>query len=526
MSHNPNPASRHSQVRRTSSHRGVIIAVVIALALAVIVVGLTVLSSNRDKPPAVTLDTATPLPAPSQPQPPTDTNPLTAEPNATTPTGTALPTTPGPQAPGPAVTGPVGTATFRPATLGFDSPEIPNPGRGQYLWLDQPATPPGWPLPDMYLRDYLQWGKDLEPVRGQYNFSTLETALARAKARGGRLGFRIMAYCPGCGEVVGPSYIPRQAGGAPDWNSEAFLSGWDGLWKALGQRYANDPRIGYIDFGGYGMWGEWWCDPGACGTAITDANARRLMKAVVDAFPTKPKLINMLGNYPEIATSLSTTVGQRMDCVGGVDEAGLPPSGPVRDTWKYAPTVGEWCRSSNVNVNTGMKNVKDLHMSLVSSSNFPFTYNGLSPTDQRTFREINMIAGYRYSLSSLNLPRTVTPGSTLNVTSQWHNAGVAPTYDRWSVTLRLSDPSGKLAWSQPLGVDLRQVLPGTRTDMSTLRMAALTPGPYTVSVRISDPSGYFTTPLRLANSQRQPDGSYRLGQIIVGIPTAASTRVP
>ena len=52
--------------------------------------------------------------------------------------------------------------------------------------------------------------------------------------------------------AVTPSFIPLQPGtDIPDWNSEAFLSGYERLMAALGAKYANDPRLGYVDVGGY-----------------------------------------------------------------------------------------------------------------------------------------------------------------------------------------------------------------------------------------------------------------------------------
>ena len=81
---------------------------------------------------------------------------------------------------------------------------------------------------------------------------------------------------------VTPAYLPpspapaclrprnRLISTAPDWNNEAFLSSWeraDG--RASARSYANDQRLGYVDVGGYGKYGEWWVDCAA------DAHHRR-----------------------------------------------------------------------------------------------------------------------------------------------------------------------------------------------------------------------------------------------------------
>ena len=95
---------------------------------------------------------------------------------------------------------------------------------------------------------------------------------------------------PGTGKVYGPNN--RLISTAPDWNNEAFLSRWEALMAELGKRYANDPRLGYVDVGGYGKYGEWWVDGAA--VHITDANGLRMIKAVTTAFPTKHVLLNTM----------------------------------------------------------------------------------------------------------------------------------------------------------------------------------------------------------------------------------------
>ena len=74
---------------------------------------------------------------------------------------------------------------------------------------------------------------------------------------------------------------------APDWNNETFLARWEALWAELGKRYANDPRLGYVDVGGYGKYGEWWVDGAAL--HITDANGLRMIKAVASGLPEQAR---------------------------------------------------------------------------------------------------------------------------------------------------------------------------------------------------------------------------------------------
>jgi hypothetical protein len=148
--------------------------------------------------------------------------------------------------------------TFTPEPLPWSAPHLPNSLRGPYAWLGADG-PEGWATPDVHYRDQVYWGR-IEVSDGAYDFSWFEAGLAAEEARGGRFGFRVMACCPGCWmhlrddlPAVTPSFVPLQPGtDIPDWNSEAFLAQWEQLMAELGARYGDDPRLGWVDVGGYG----------------------------------------------------------------------------------------------------------------------------------------------------------------------------------------------------------------------------------------------------------------------------------
>ena len=85
--------------------------------------------------------------------------------------------------------------------------------------------------------------------------------------------------------------------------------------KALAQRYGDDPRLGYVDIGGYGKYGEWHTDgEGANGNP---ASIGRIIRAVHDSFPKQHVLINAMNTEgTRQALALDPTIGVRMDCLG------------------------------------------------------------------------------------------------------------------------------------------------------------------------------------------------------------------
>jgi len=408
-------------------------------------------------------------------------------------------------------------ATFSPSLIPLSAGELPGSLRGQYSWLGSPSQVPGWPVEDVYYRDQVPWGV-LETTKGTYDFSALDAGLAQAQAQGGRFGFRVLAYCPGCWSRAGrapwtPAWLPLQSGTAiPDWNSETFLVSWEAMWQALGERYDADPRLGWVDVGGYGKWGEWHMD--GEGTEISDANAQRVIRAVVDAFPDKHVVINaMTPRFTTMALAMTPRMGLRTDCLGETDMFSLIPSSPaLQQVWKTAPVLSEWCGTATTSVALGDQQVKQYHISQTSSGNLRTPYSAMTTAQKASFVDAMKSAGYRYQLRSLTMPATIHSFQRVSVGLTFANVGSAPTYDRWHVLLRLRDARGRLVWWADTGVNLQTLLSGTRLDTRTVRLPQLAPGRYTVSVVVTDPVGYLA-PMRLAIAGRAADGSYAVGTV-------------
>jgi hypothetical protein len=454
-----------------------------------------------------------------------------------------------------------GPATFQPGVLGSDAPEAYNALRGQYRWMGYASQPASWPAPDLYYRDQSYWGK-LERQPGVYDFSIIEDGLKKAAAARGKFGFRVVAYCPGCWmelredhasfPPVTPPYLPVQPGtekwydpdykcvtvdakevctdgpkpgwyisAAPDWNNETFLTRWEALWAELGKRYADDPRLGYVDVGGYGKYGEWWVDGAAL--HITEANGLRMIKAVATAFPNKHVMLNTMSPvlFTMAAINANPNVGIRTDSLGCPNMYSMVTDKvhpELSEVWKTRPFFSEWGTTGDPVA--GATQVTQWHVSTTSSHNMRLMYDAMTPTQKAAYRTATSNAGYRYSISRLSVG-AVRPGQKVSVSLALKNTGSAPTYDPWDVQLRFIDSTGHLAATLPLPVDLRKQLPGSKTYLQTVTApAGLATGTYTVSVAVVDPTGYLA-PMALANTSRLPDGSYRLGR--VGVAHSAPT---
>lgn len=420
-----------------------------------------------------------------------------------------------------------GTQYLFPYEIPFSSGDIPNPLRGQYTWMSWPPSPSGTTAPDYYEREQTGWGM-LEPTRGNYDFSVIEDGLQKAAADGGRFGFRVVAWCPGCSfpgsADVTPSWLPRQTSvpaNPPQWDSAIFQDAWEDLMEALGDEFGDDPRLGFVDVGGFGAWGEWHTvvagDENDAG--ITEANEERMINAVLDAFPMAEVLISASSReYATIGIGVSPRVGLRVDCLGAPGMLSALSREPLlQDRWLTAPVVTEWCYDETDTV-LGAQQVQDYHVSMVASGNLPDDYDNLSPAQQQGFLDAVSHSGYRYFLNRVEVPASVSAGERFPVALKWVNRGSAPTYEDWSVRLLLLDSNGTVVGDRDVASDLREVIDDqTPTYRSHTVFPRVQPGTYQVAVSVIDPDGYLE-PMRLAVEGRTADGYYPVGSIDIVAP--------
>ncbi|GEM_PF-2000279 len=427
--------------------------------------------------------------------------------------------------------------TFNPTVIPVGEPEIANPGRGFAYYGDGNGPSSTWQLSDYYVR--VCW-RDLEPTQGQYNFSSIDKGLADVTSKGGIVGLRVMPATEwqlNCIPDYLKSLMPKgfSVSGStgslyiPDWNDPDYVSRFQALFQALGAKYANNPRIGFIDMSGYGCYAEWhmYCGnnppikyPSSTGaTDVTQATLKALIDAQTQAFPNKQFLTLTANQYArEYALSLPMVkpVGQRRDCLGVENISFSPPT-----YWQKAPIFLEYCGGANYQ--KGYDGAVATHATWIGSANLG-SYNSLSAANQSLIKQTILKSGYRYVLNNLNFPSQLGVGQQFTVTSNWSNVNIAPTYYDWNVMIQLKNTSGTVAWEGKSTLNLKTLLPENLANVTdTFTLPATVPnGTYAVAVKVVDPGNIFQ-PMKLAIQSRQSDGSYNLGTVTV---TGSSGVIP
>jgi hypothetical protein len=425
------------------------------------------------------------------------------------------------------------TVTVNPA--GIDE-VLYNPGMGfadfHFAWGNPPPIEEYPPCTVAYFR--WSWA-DLEPSEGEYNFAMVDDVIARARAKGEDLAFRIMTeYSAGPPQWLldkGVASVPVSGGTFPDYNDPVFLDYHERLVRAFGQRYAGSLDVDHVDIGSVGCWGEWntACCDGVEDTCEqyypTDANQRAIIDLYIEAFDGTP-LVMLVGG--PVAYAVEKGAGWRADCYGDygifsdtwnhMDRVYTPAAEDpvVGQAWKTAPVQFEVCSVIQTWYDLGfdidliLQKGVEWHMSVINGKSSPI------PAEWRgKFDEFLKKIGYRMVLLELTHTSQADPGSVLNLQARWENRGCAPVYHPWPLSYRLRSATDEVAASWNSSADLLTWLPGTHDIEDAFSLpGGISPGTYSLDVGILTEDG-ARAHIDLAIGGRRDDQWYPVSEVVI-----------
>jgi hypothetical protein len=207
----------------------------------------------------------------------------------------------------------------------------------------------------------------------------------------------------------------------------------------------------------------------------------------------------------------------------------------LRDRWKVAPLVGEPAqvgpREGFRPYSTLLDQVDYLRPVVIRNCNVsggkpgvlnPSGYNIFDdPKALENFQRMYARIGFRYLFISARVTRTE---GDLQISLDWLNIGLTPTYDRWNVRFFLCDEFGKEIWSAVSTLDLRTVFPDPQTTPGMVDRSKAkphidrfsnVPQAQRLYLQIVDPDG-ISPPMALSIQGRTDCGAYPLTAASVG----------
>jgi hypothetical protein len=293
----------------------------------------------------------------------------------------------------------------------------------------------------------------------------------------------------------------------PDYNNENMVSALEQFIAAFGERYDKDPRIGFVQMGLLGFWGEWHINPSKTCVEANDVTRSRVLNSYMGAFGSKKlQLRQPYANSPSLPTGYhddsfaSYTLCTASDCTWYfwpvLVENGL---GNIWQTQAIGGEVQPNCQPYLWDVTppaqcppgTLFQDYDECRQTTHASwllHAFAFRADQ-GFTGEKRARAIAGATrlGYDLRIKKVLLQDPVG-GSDGAVDLEIANNGVAPFYYDWTVELAILDQLGTLSWQGATQWKLTSILPGTPVSLhSSLPIGGLPKGHFKVLLRATNP---------------------------------------
>ena len=392
--------------------------------------------------------------------------------------------------------------------------------------------------------------KQLEPEEGKYNWQPIDKAIESFAKDGLPFYFRIMCVSSsGYPEKLqwpkwvmdkGAKYhevlLKKPANAkypdgkvpyiVPEFADPIFMAAHENFIKALAARYDGDPRIGGIDLGSYGNWGEWHCACLELGNygGHRAAHSEEVRKAWADMYLKnfkKTQIISMTDDAAILKYNIgdgSPRVGMRRDGVGSPGHfktwigserySKIPNMGEV---WKTQPVVFEFYDSWNSMRDNGwdipysFQWLLDNHVSIVNETPVQIK----TDKEQKLLNDINLYAGARLVPQSANL---VYHNGKLDVKVVGINKGVSKIYLPYEFVYEVRGADGKVVAEKLSRKDPRSILTGDFEISDSFDLPLEKGKDYSISLRVRNIAKVLRD-FRFAAKNLNADGSLPLGKI-------------
>ena len=316
----------------------------------------------------------------------------------------------------------------------------------------------------------------------------------------------------------------------PDFSDPIYLETHEKFIKALAKRYDGDPRIGGIDLGSYGNWGEWHCWGLGLGNygGHKSPHSVEVRKAWADMYLKnfkKTQIISMTDDAAILKYNIgdgAPRVGMRRDGVGSPNHfrnwigskryEQIPYMGEI---WKKQPMVFEYFASVNLMRKMGwdmpfsLKWILDNHVSIVNEIPLqPAQFAEGSP-EEKALRQIDLYAGARLVPQSANV---VYHNGKLEVKIVGVNKGVSKIYLPYEFVYEVRGADGALVAEKVSQKDPRSILTGEFEISDSFDLPLENGKDYSISLRVRNIAKVLRD-FRFAAKNLNADGSLPLARI-------------
>lgn len=366
-----------------------------------------------------------------------------------------------------------------------------------------------------------------------FNWSQVDSVLNDIASRGHQTAFRFYLDYP-----TKPSGIPQYLldGGlvthsyndygnngvsvSPNYDDPNLRTAMDHFIAALGARYDGDPRVGFVQAGLLGFWGEWHTYPynGSNGQPdwfASSATQGQILNDFVNAFHTtklevrQPNTQNAslpIGYHDDSFALETKTSSLGWHFMDNMVAAG------ATDKWKAQSIGGElrpelqsciFSTSGCPVIEDGGDNdfpgsVSQTHVSWLLN-HYAFQ-TGYSASDKPRALAGAQSMGYSFRATEALVPSTIATGSSASVGITISNVGIAPFYYSWPITLALVNGSGTIVKQSTTSWHVSDIASGASKQFTgTFPTSGVANGTYSLVAQVTNPLA-GGAPIRFANA--------------------------
>lgn len=330
----------------------------------------------------------------------------------------------------------------------------------------------------------------------RFNFSPIEQQLNAIQKRGNHAVFRVYLDYPGLPSGL-PHFLSKGEGAvtinvktmvddadqsrykvqSPNYENPKLKKAISEFIRALGSRYDGDPRIGFIQLGLLGFWGEWHTYPfdGIQSTPNLMASKTTQME-IYRQFDNAFSKTKLLARYPNTALS-NHNIGYHDDSFAVAtlpkkDWHFLSLMSAAKETnkWKTEPIGGEIGIGVQSRIFNRLQEANNEHENFfeaVYKSHVSWLLTSSLFTDEKVNTQNASTAaqamGYEFYIEAANIEKK---GNEKIIAIQLKNTGVAPFYYPWTFQIGILNSQTKavLATSNT-SVDITKIMPGESIEI-------------------------------------------------------------
>ncbi len=369
----------------------------------------------------------------------------------------------------------------------------------------------------------LNWA-EIETEYGSYNWDAFETQWGLLKLKSNQsCVLRLVLDYP---QQQAQSWIPKWlqqkianqgtaynhtdigVGFSPDYTNKYLIKAHHKFIAAIAARYDSDPRVGFIEIGSLGHWGEWHTWPQGTGVFPKYKIAEKYLKHYIKSFKHTCLLVRRplaaqanyqhVGLYNDVLGDFTVSAAHNFEnwIKQGYDSEWDNYHHPSmqKQWWLQAAAGGEfaWHKDGVANylaedqLPMVLQQIANLHLSWIGPNNAAELLTDKIYSE--TLHAIYKMLGYRFEIVSIEHPETAA--ATVTVTFTIKNTAIAPFYFNWNPVLYFFDQQYKPVLTYAAEeIDIRKWYPGqeSRFKITVSEKLLPQPGSYILGVAIVNP---------------------------------------